>query len=248
LALHGVSAHPIDERSNNQEEKTMRTILRNASLAAVCVAALAACANMAAGPKSMTFFVTSHGVGKGGDLGGLEGADKHCQSLAETAGAGNHVWHAYLSTQAPKLADPGFVNARDRIGTGPWQNAKGDVIASSLDNLHSAKNNINKLTALDETGQSVNGRGDTPNKHDMLTGSRPDGTAFPGAPFADMSCGNWTKSGADGSAMTGHHDRLGPLDAAWASSWNSTHPTLGCSLDKIRPTGGDALFYCFAVK
>jgi hypothetical protein len=150
--------------------------------------------------------------------------------------------------QAPKLADPDFVNARDRIGSGPWQNAKGVVIARSVEELHSAKNNINKLTALDETGQPVNGRGDTPNKHDMLTGSRPDGTAFPGAPFADMSCGNWTKSGPDGAAMTGHHDKMGPLDASWASSWNSTHPTLGCSQEKIRPTGGDALFYCFAVK
>lgn len=226
----------------------MRNFLKTASLAAVCVTALAACTGMPAGPGGMTFFITSQPVGNGGDLGGLAGADSHCQNLASAAGAGGRTWHAYLSTQAPKLADPGFVNARDRIGTGPWQNAKGEVIARNVDELHSAKNNITKLSALDENGKPVNGRGDTPNKHDMLTGSRPDGTAFPGAPFADMSCGNWTKSSADGSAMTGHHDRIGPIDAAWASSWNSTHPTLGCSQEKIRPTGGDALFYCFAVK
>jgi hypothetical protein len=226
----------------------MQTFAKRAALAAACIGALAGCANMAAGPKDMTFFVTSRGVGNGGDLGGLEGADKHCQSLAEAAGAGNHVWHAYLSTQAPKLADPNFVNARDRIGTGPWQNAKGEVIARSVDELHAAKNNMTKLSALDENGNSVNARGETPLQHDMLTGSRPDGTAFPGAPFADMTCGNWTKSTAEGSAMTGHHDSAGPLDASWARSWNSTHPTLGCNMEKIRPTGGDARFYCFAVK
>lgn len=198
--------------------------------------------------KDMTFFVTSASPGNGGDLGGLEGADKHCQSLAQAAGAGDHVWHAYLSTQAPKLGDTNFVNARDRIGSGPWQNAKGVVVARSVDELHSPASNLNKQTALTEKGEPTNGRGDAPNKHDMLTGSRPDGTAFPGAPFADMTCGNWTKSGPDGAAMTGHHDRLGPLDASWATSWNSAHPTLGCSPEKIRPTGGDGLFYCFAVK
>jgi hypothetical protein len=232
----------------NTEEKTMRTFAKRVGLAVVCASGLAAGASMAAGPSDMTFFVTSRGVGNGADLGGLEGADKHCQSLAEAAGAGNHVWHAYLSTQAPKLADPNFVNARDRIGTGPWQNAKGEVIARSVDELHAAKNNITKLSALDENGKPVNSRGDTPLQHDMLTGSRPDGTAFPGAPFPDMTCGNWTKSADDGSAMTGHHDSAGPLDASWARSWNSTHPTLGCSMEKIRPTGGDARFYCFAVK
>ena len=146
------------------------------------------------------------------------------------------------------MADTNFVNARDRIGTGPWQNAKGDVIARSVDELHSGDNNLTKQTALNEKGQPVNGRTEKPNMHDILTGSRPDGTAFPGAPFPDMTCGNWTKSGADGAAMTGHHDRAGPLDASWAVSWNSAHPTLGCSQEKIRPTGGDGLFYCFAVK
>lgn len=216
--------------------------------AAAGLVGLAGCAAMQSGPQGMTFFVTSVGSGKGGDLGGLDGADRHCQSLAQAAGAGHRTWRAYLSTQAPSLNSPGFVNARDRIGTGPWQNAKGVVIARSVEDLHSAGNNINKDTALDEKGQPVNDRTRTPNKHDILTGSRPDGTAFPGAPFPDMTCGNWTRSTADGAAMTGHHDRAGPINNTWAVSWNSAHPTLGCSQERVRPTGGDGLFYCFAVK
>ncbi len=196
--------------------------------------------------KGMTFFVTSVGPGKGGDLGGLEGADRHCQSLAKAAGVGDRTWRAYLSTQSSSLADPKAVNARDRIGTGPWHNAKGVSIASNVDELHSAKNNLNKETALDEKGQVVNGRTEKPVKHDMLTGSRPDGTAFPSMPFADMTCGNWTKSGKDGSAMTGHHDRSGPSDLPWATSWNSSHPTLGCGQDDLVTTGGAGLLYCFA--
>ena len=226
----------------------MQGIAKMAWMAVASAIAVAGCAGMPPGPKEMTFFVTSVGVGRGGDLGGLEGADRHCQSLAQAVGAGDHIWHAYLSTQASKLADTDFVNARDRIGNGPWQNAKGVVIARNVDDLHSTASNLTKQTALDEKGEAVNGRTEQPNKHDMLTGSRPDGTAFPGAPFTDMTCGNWTKSGPDGAAMTGHHDRSGPSDASWAVSWNSAHPTLGCSLEKIRPTGGDALFYCFAVK
>ncbi len=219
-----------------------------ASLLAVAIlSALAGCASPPSGPADMSFFVTSQGPGKGGDLGGLDGADRHCQSLAQTAGAGNRTWHAYLSTQAPGLTDPKFVNARDRIGAGPWRNAKGEVIARSVDELHSPSSNLNKLTALDERGRTINGRTEKPNTHDMLTGSRPDGTAFPGPPFPDMTCGNWTKSGNDGAAMTGHHDRAGPIETAWATSWNSAHPTLGCSPEKIRPTGGEGLFYCFAV-
>jgi len=225
----------------------MRNTAAMAGVFAIGVLGLAGCASVQPGPQNMTFFVTSVGPGKGGDLGGLEGADRYCQSLAEKAGAGHRTWHAYLSTQAAKLADPNFVNARDRIGSGPWHNAKGEVIAYSVDDLHSASSNLTKLTALDENGRSVNGRTEKPNKHDMLTGSRSDGTAFPGAPFPDMTCGNWTKSGNDGAAMTGHHDRVGPLDAPWAKSWNSAHPTLGCSQEKVRPTGGDGLFYCFAV-
>ena len=219
-----------------------------AAAGATSVFGVAGCASMQSGPKEMTFFVTSVNPGKGGDLGGLEGADRHCQSLAQAAGAGHRTWRAYLSTQASTLAGKDFVNARDRIGTGHWQNAKGEVIARNVDDLHSAYSNLTKLTALDERGQIVNGRTEKPNKHDILTGSRPDGTAFPGKPFPDMTCGNWTKSTDDGAAMTGHHDRAGPSEASWAVSWNSAHPTLGCSMEKIRPTGGDGLFYCFAVK
>jgi hypothetical protein len=214
-------------------------------------AALAGCAGMPmeGGPKNMTFFVTSVGPGKGANLGGLEGADAHCQSLAKAAGAGERTWRAYLSTQATGgLADTKFVNARDRIGPGPWRNAKGAVVARSVDDLHSASNNLTKETALDEKGNAVNDRTMKPNKHDMLTGSRPDGTAFPGQPFPDMTCGNWTKDGKDGSAMTGHHDRAGPVAAAWAMSWNSAHPSRGCDPEGLRSTGGDGLFYCFAEK
>lgn len=226
----------------------MRRNGRRALWAAAGLIGLAGCAAMQSGPQGMSFFVTSAGPGKGADLGGLEGADRHCQTLAQAAGAGHRTWRAYLSTQAPSLSNPGFVNARDRIGTGPWRNAKGVVVARSVEDLHSAGNNINKETALDERGRPVNGRTETPNKHDILTGSRPDGTAFPGAPFPDMTCGNWTKSTADGAAMTGHHDRAGPINSAWAVSWNSAHPTLGCSQERVRPTGGDGLFYCFAAK
>ncbi len=216
--------------------------------AAGAMGVVAGCATTQSGPGEMTFFVTSANPGKGGDLGGLEGADRHCQSLAQAAGAGHRTWRAYLSTQAATLAGKDFVNARDRIGPGPWQNVKGEVIARSVDDLHSPNSNLNKQTALDEKGQIVNGRTEKPNKHDILTGSRPDGTAFPGKPFPDMTCGNWTKGSDDGAAMTGHHDRVGPADASWAVSWNAAHPTLGCSMEKIRPTGGEGLFYCFAAK
>lgn len=216
-----------------------------------CVALLAGCAGMGgspAGAEGMTFFVTSTSPGKGADLGGLEGADRHCQMLAKAAGAGNRTWRAYLSTQASSLTDPKFVNARDRIGAGPWQNAKGVVIARNADELHSPASKLTKETAIDEKGQPVNGRTEKPNKHDILTGSRADGTAFPGAPFTDMTCGNWTRSGQEGSAMTGHHDRVGPINAAWASSWNSAHPTRGCHPEGLQSTGGDGLLYCFAEK
>jgi hypothetical protein len=224
------------------------TKLRIIVLSSMLCLSAAASAQMPPGAKDMTFFVTSVSPGKGGNLGGLEGADRYCQALAQTAGAGNHVWHAYLSTQGKALGDTNFVNARDRIGTGPWRNAKGEVIARNVDELHSPANNLNKQTALDEHGMPINGRADKPNKHDILTGSRPDGTAFPGGPFPDMTCGNWTVGTSEGSAMIGHHDRSGPVDAPWATSWNSAHPTLGCSPEKIQPTGGDGLLYCFAVK
>ena len=190
----------------------------------------------------MTFFITSAGPGNGADLGGLEGADAHCQQLAEAAGAGDRTWRAYLSTQASGGAPA--VNARDRIGEGPWQNAEGVVIAATSTELHDG-NNLNKETALTESGEVVNGRGDSPNRHDILTGSQPDGTAFAGGD--DRTCGNWTRSGAEGAAMVGHHDRQGLRDDAPSRSWNSSHPSRGgCSQEALRGTGGDGLFYCFA--
>ena len=193
--------------------------------------------------SAMTFFITSTGSGKGADYGGLAGADKHCQTLATAAGAGNRTWHAYLSTSPSGGA--AAVNARDRIGKGPWQNAKGVVVAKNVADLHSANNNLNKQTALTEKGDVVNGRGDDPNKHDILTGSRPDGTAFPGP--EDMTCGNWTKSG-EGKVMLGHHDRTGTNPDPVANvSWNSSHGSAGCSDDLLKKTGSAGLLYCFAV-
>jgi hypothetical protein len=186
--------------------------------------------------KDMTFFITSTGLGKGADLGGLAGADAHCTSLAKAAGAGPRDWRAYLSTNS--------VHARERIGKGPWKNAKGEEIAKSVDDLH-ANSRINKQTGLDEKGAPVNGRGDSPNRHDILTGSQPDGRAIPGD--KDMTCGNWTKSG-EGSAMVGHHDRIGLRDDDASKSWNSSHPSRGCSQDALRSSGGDGLFYCFAAR
>ena len=190
----------------------------------------------------MTFFLTSVGPGNGADLGGLAGADRYCQQLAEAAGAGERTWRAYLSAQASG-GEPA-VNARDRIGQGPWQNATGVVVAQDLTELH-GDNNLNKDTALTEQGEVVNGRGDTPNRHDILTGSQPDGTAFAAA--EDRTCGNWTMSGAEGAAMVGHHDRQGLRDDAASKSWNSSHPSRGgCGQEALRGTGGDGLFYCFA--
>ena len=191
---------------------------------------------------NMSFFVSSTGTGKGADLGGLDGADKHCQMLAQAAGAGAKTWHAYVSTQAAGGAVA--VNARDRIGKGPWQNAKGVVIAKDVVELH-GQNNISKQTALNEEGEIVNGRGDNPNMHDILTGTQPDGTAF--GPEADKTCGNWTKSGTDGSAIVGHADRTGLDESAPQKSWNSSHPTRGCSQQGLISTGGAGLLYCFAV-
>ncbi|MEO7391912.1 MAG: hypothetical protein ABIU58_07035 [Ramlibacter sp.] len=231
----------------------MRTTILLGSIALAGVVGVVGCASTPAGPAGMSFFLSSVNPGKGADLGGLEGADRHCQTLATTAGAGGRTWRAYLSTQAPALNSPAFVNARDRIGAGPWQNVKGVVIARNVEDLHSASNNISKDTALDEMGRAVNSRTDQPNKHDILTGSRPDGTAFAGGPgggtpFPDMTCGNWTKGTTEGAAMVGHFDRGGPINQPWATSWNSSHPTIGCSIERIRPTGGDALLYCFAEK
>jgi hypothetical protein len=198
--------------------------------AAVAMTATAAMAHDA----PMSFFVTSQGPGKGADLGGLAGADKHCQTLAEAAGASGKTWHAYLST-----AD---ADARDRIGKGPWYNAKGEKIADDVASLHGDSNKLTKQTALDESGKVINGRGDKPNRHDILTGSKPDGTKI-----AAQTCGDWTMGGADGAAMLGHSDRTGLDDSAAAKSWNSSHASRGgCSQDALKGTGGDGLFYCFA--
>jgi hypothetical protein len=209
-----------------------------------CLALAPTGAAQAQSVQETTFFVTSVGSGRGADLGGLEGADRHCQTLAEAAGIRGRMWHAYLSTQA--MGGATAVNAKDRIGRGPWQNAKGVVIAKDVADLHGAGNNIAKQTALTEKGETVKGRGDQPNQHDILTGSQGDGTAFAGS--QDMTCGNWTKSGQDGAAMMGHHDRMGLDDSPPAKSWNTSHPTRGgCSQDALRSTGGAGLFYCFAV-
>jgi hypothetical protein len=215
------------------------------SAISVLAAALAIATSASAQQSGMSFFVTSAGPGKGADLGGLPGADRQCQQLAQAAGAGSHTWHAYLSAQAAD-GQPA-VNARDRIGKGPWQNAKGVVVAKDLDELHGA-NNLTKQTALTEKGDIVNGRGDTPNKHDALTGAMPDGKAFP--PGDDKTCHNWTSS-AQGTAIVGHIDRQGLRDDEASRSWNSSHPSRGpdggCSQADLRSTGGDGLFYCFAV-
>lgn len=187
----------------------------------------------------MTFFVTSVGSGNGANLGGLEGADKHCQDLAQAAGAGGHTWHAYLSTTGS-----GSVNARDRIGKGPWRNYAGTVIAQSVDDLHSANNNLNKQTALTEKGGMVKGRGDTPNQHDILTGSSEEGRAVSGD--TDTTCRNWT-SNDQGAAIVGHVDRVGLNESAPMKSWVSSHPSRGCSQENLVGTGGAGYFYCFAV-
>jgi hypothetical protein len=191
----------------------------------------------------MSFFVTSAGKAKGADLGGLEGADAHCAALAKAAGARRTTWRAYLSTTAPG-GDAG-VNARDRVGKGPWKNAKGVVVAKSVEDLHSTSNNLTKETALTEKGEVVSGRGDPVNQHDMLTGSDPDGNYSTAG--GDTTCGNWTSSG-DGSAIVGHHDRKGLKETRHMTSWNSSHGTRGCSLDALKSTGGAGLFYCFAAE
>lgn len=218
-----------------------------ASLVLGSIALLAACATpSSSGP--MGFFVSSTGSGQGANLGGLAGADALCQRLATAAGAGSRTWRAYLSVpstfpSASNAAGVPAVNARDRIGTGPWYNARGALVARNLEHLHNG-NNLSKETALDERGNVVRGRGDQPNEHDILTGSRADGTAF--APQTDTTCKAWTSS-TDGSAIVGHHDRSGPMmPERWATSWNFSHPTPGCSQEALGRVGGSGRLYCFA--
>ena len=190
----------------------------------------------------MSFFITSAGPGKGGDLGGLEGADRHCQTLAAAAGAGNKTWRAYLSTN--QAAQGGAVNARDRIGNGPWKNAKGEVIATNVADLHSGNNKIARATALNEKGEPIKMRGDSPNMHDMMTGSDMEGRAFPGN--LNLTCNNWTSS-TFGSTMLGHVDREGnPPQTQYSVSWNAAHMSRSCSQPDLVATGGNGLFYCFA--
>jgi len=219
----------------------MNTRMLSSALAAAAL--LVGGATAQAQQASMTFFVTSEGPGKGGDLGGLAGADAHCQKLAEAAGAGGKTWHAYLSSST-NAANPGAtVNARDRIGKGPWQNAKGVVIATSVEDLHSVSNKITKETGLTEKGGVVNGVGDTPNTHDMLTGSDMEGRALPNN--LNLTCNNWTSS-QYGSAIVGHVDRKGNADTVYQHSWNSAHMSRGCTQPDLVATGGAGLFYCFA--
>lgn len=211
----------------------MRTTLTLFIVALFAALTAPASVPVSAQGQSMSFFVSSTGSGNGGNLGGLAGADKHCQALAAKAGAGNREWRAYLSSSGPD------VHARDRIGPGPWHNAKGVLIASNVEELHSDKVNINNDTALDEQGRPINAEG-APNRHDILTGSTPDGRA------TTMTCQNWTSSASDQTAMLGHHDRL--TFGKPGSPWNSAHASKGCSQENLVATGGAGLIYCFAAK
>jgi hypothetical protein len=227
-----------------EEEIMHKTIILAGMTLAVLGAPVVVAQNAAAPPAPMTFFVTSVGLNGGSaNLGGLAGADKHCQALAQAAGAGGKTWRAYLSTQGA-----GAINARDRIGKGPWHGAKGGRVAQSVADLHGDTletarlgNSLQKMTAPNEKGERVNGAGDTPNVHDILTGSQTDGTAYKDA--ADHTCSNWTSSAAEGSAQVGHHDRTGGPNV----SWNSVHPSRGCGVENLKASGGAGLFYCFAI-
>ena len=216
-----------------------RLLLVAVATASAALAVSCASAPPATGP--MGFFVTSANPGDGANLGGLAGADAHCQKLAAAAGAGSRTWRAYLSTG---FIPPGTaaVHARERIGKGPWRNAKGVVVAKNVNDLHSDKVNINKQTALDEKGNPIKARGETPNEHDILTGSDPMGRYSTAG--GDTTCGNWTKS-AEGSAIVGHHDRTGLNDFWHSKQWNSSHGSRGCSQDNLKASGGAGLIYCF---
>lgn len=220
----------------------MRSLRRMVLTACAATSALVGCASMSGGGGNpMSFFVTSTNPGQGGNLGGLAGADAYCQKLASSVGAGGKTWRAYLSASATGGAPA--VHARDRIGKGPWKNARGVVVATSVDHLHGPANQLSKQTALTEKGEVVAGRGDPVNLHDILTGSTDDGRAHAGS--TDTTCRNWT-SGGTGSAIVGHHDRMGLDESAPAKSWNNSHPTRGCDPASLKATGGGGLFYCFA--
>src|SRR5690554_4198523 len=218
---------------NNNEGKGDSMIKKPHLLAAALLAAcsLPAAAQQAEQDTSMSFFITSVGLGEGANLGGQGGADAHCAALAEAAGTTGKTWRAYLSTASE--------NARDRIGSGPWYNANGQRVANGLDELHYSNVNLNKEMSLTENGDAVNGVGDQPNQHDILTGSNPDGT------FSGMNCNDWSSSGEDAQATVGHHDRVG--GGAMATSWNASHVSRGCSQENLQASGGNGYFYCFAV-
>jgi hypothetical protein len=216
-----------------------------ASVALLSLGGIAQAQQQAPQSPNMTFFVTGNGLGKGADLGGLAGADAHCQLLAQGAGAGAKTWHAYLSTNTNLAAPGNTVNARDRIGKGPWQNFKGEVIATSVDDLHSDSNKISSTTGLTERGNMVPGFGYTPNYHDILTGSQMDGKAFPGN--MNLTCNNWSSS-EFGKAEVGHIDRTGGADTIFQHSWNSAHQSRDCTPAGLNATGGNGLFYCFAAQ
>ena len=205
----------------------------------MCVAGLMLAGVAGAQDAEMSFFLTSNGPGDGANLGGLAGADAHCQTLAEAAGAGGKTWRAYLSTSSGDAP----VNARDRIGNGPWFNANGVQVAADVDDLHSDNNKLSKENSISESGDVIAGRGDSPNRHDILTGSNLDGTAFTDG--ADHTCGDWTDNSSDGSAQVGHHDRTG--GGANPTSWNNAHGSRGCGQADLQGTGGDGLYYCFAI-
>ena len=218
----------------------MKTRIGIPLVAAVALMGVGMTAGVQAQQAAMTFFITSVGKGNGADLGGLAGADAHCAALARAAGSTATAWRAYLSTTEP--GGTAGENARDRVGKGPWQNAKGAVVAKGVDDLHSGAVNITKQTALNEKGEVVSGRGDSVNQHDILTGSDPNGMYSTAG--GDTTCGNWTKSG-EGSAIVGHHDRVGLKDTRHMNSWNSSHGSRGCSQDNLKASGGAGLFYCF---
>jgi hypothetical protein len=245
LTMHeSQDAKRVDAENTGENDMTTKSMLSTLAATAFVLAASATSSQAQQTPPqfpNMTFFITSVGGPQGANYGGLEGADRHCQTLATKAGAGAKTWRAYLSTQA--VGGATAVNARDRIGKGPWVNANGVQIATSVEDLHSDNNKLTAATSVAESGRLIPSRLYTVNQHDILTGTQADGTAFP--PDKDMTCGNWTKNG-EGSAMVGHTDRMGLRDDAPSKSWNTSHPSRGCDAPSLVATGGAGLLYCFA--